>query len=361
MRRGIPRLAALLGAVALVLTAVPAAALSPFGSPVEIYEPDCRAFGFDADGVMGSDGILRGFTSAAGDNCAQYPVIRYFEQDGSSVTNVSTPYRGRVIAATADTTGQYLVYTNRSGLHLAKRSGGSFTSGRRLSKAQTIQGDIIANGGDWWAVWTEASGKGALRLTHARTMGTDVLYQRLSLSGPGVNVVDWFPSLALRSGNRAVMVWSRYTPNRWSIWVATTEADGNWRARPFGPATMSRTGFPLFPSVAVSGPATYVAWQDDETIMVSDNASRSWKSRSFVTPGVLPKVATSAGKVFVGWTTTRTSAPRAFITQRVGSTWSGNFVSPPTPHAQVTMGVYADDGDATSLIRSPVRLYSRSQ
>jgi hypothetical protein len=358
MRRGIPRLAALLGAVALVLTAVPATALSPFGAPVEIYEPDCRAFGFDADGHMGSDGILRGFTSAAGDDCAQYPVIRYFEQDGSSVTNVSSPYRGRVVAVTADTTGVYLIYNNRSGLHLGKRAGGSFTTGRRLSKAQTIQGDIIANGGSWWAVWTEPSQSRGLQLVHARTIGTDVLFQRLALSGR--HAVDWFPSLALRPGNRAVMVWSRYAGS-WSIWVATTEADGNWRARPFGPARTAPNSFHLFPSVAVSGPTTYVAWEDGDKIMVADNPHGTWRSKSFVTPGIYPKVATSAGKVFVGWTTTHTSAPRAFITQRVGSTWSGNFVSPRTAHAQVTLGVFASDGAATSLIRSPVRLYSRSQ
>jgi hypothetical protein len=358
MRRGIPRLAVLLSAVALVLMAVPAAALSPFGSPVEVYEPGCRSFGFDADGHMGSDGILRGFTSAAGDECAQNPVIRYFEQDGSSVTNVASPYRGRVVAATADSTGVYLMYGNASGLHLGKRQGGSFIAGRRLTKSTFSYGDIIANGGDWWAVWGEPNGRG-YRLTHARTMGDDILYQRLALSGPQHNVIDWFPSVALRPGNRALMAWSRWTPSGWAIWVATTESDGNWRARPFSAARPDTTQ--LFPSVAVSGPTTYIAWEHGRNIVVADNASRTWKAKSFLTPGVYPKVATSAGKVFVGWTTTNTKAARAFITQRVGSTWSGNYVSPNTPHAQVTLGVFADDGDATSLIRSPVRLYSRSQ
>src|SRR3954470_7946739 len=93
MRRSIPLLATLLSVLALVLSAVPAAALSPFGGVVEIHEPDCRPATFVTDAAMGTDGVLRGFVSAPLGGCQENPVIRYFEKDGSSVTGVSTPYR----------------------------------------------------------------------------------------------------------------------------------------------------------------------------------------------------------------------------------------------------------------------------
>jgi hypothetical protein len=368
MRRRAPSLIALAGVVALILAAAPAVALSPFGSTVEVVESSCRFEDSTGDAVMGSDGILRGFVDFAGGNCPGSAAIRYYEKDGGDVTVETSPYRGDVLSVTSDATGVYLLYQARNGsLYLTKRtSGGVFTAGRRLSSVKEdgpVEGDVIANGGTWWAVWTEPVPGGrqaATSLNQAKTMGTDIPFQRLTTASVGLELT---PSLALRPGNRAALAWSR-TPSvntDWiALWVGAADSNGKWRSRQFELAPVAGGGVHILPSVFVTGPTTYIAWQHDATIMVADNRGGSFKAKSFLTPGVLPTVSASGGKVFVGWTSIR-SPERAFITQRVGSTWSGNYVSPATSHHQSMAGTFSFSGDATALMLSPSRLYARSQ
>jgi hypothetical protein len=368
MRRPAPSVAVLAGVLALILAAAPAAALSPFGETVEVVDPSCRFADSTGDAAMGTDGVLRGFAAFAGGNCPGSAAIRYFEKDGADVTTETSPYRGEVLSVASDATGVYLLYQARSGaLWLAKRaSGGTFTNGRRLSAVKgggPVEGDLIANGGTWWAVWTESvpgADEAATMLVQAKTMGSGIRFQRVTTAATGLELT---PSLARRPGNRAALAWSR-TPSvesPWiALWVGSAGTDGRWRSRRFELAPVRDGVLHVLPSVFVSGPVTYIAWQRNATIVVADNGSGTFRSRAFKTPGVLPTVAAGGGKVFVGWTTVK-SPSRAFITQRAGSTWSGNFVSPATRHNQLSTGTFSFGGDATALMLSPSRLYARTQ
>jgi hypothetical protein len=67
-----------------------------------------------------------------------------------------------VIAVAWDTTGTYLLYIDggvTSDLRITKRlTNGTYTGGRLLSTERGLdsnfaEGDVVATGGRWWAVW----------------------------------------------------------------------------------------------------------------------------------------------------------------------------------------------------------------
>ena len=76
------------------------------------------------------------------------------------------PYTGRVLGVADDTTGTYALYSNQNGIWVGRRTtAGTFTKPVRVSTrgnggAVLPQGDIVAQGGGYWAVWTEQVGPG---------------------------------------------------------------------------------------------------------------------------------------------------------------------------------------------------------
>jgi hypothetical protein len=359
-RRLVP---AALAAFALLVPSVPpAAALGSFGPVTEVYDPDCRAADVSGDAAVGSDGVVRGFTVSSGGSCPASPAIRYFELDGADVVLHTTSQRGDIVAVASDTTGVYLLYQAGDGsLRLIKRrSNGTMTTSRVLSRVAEggpVEGDLVASGGSWWAVWTEPRGHG-VTLNQARTIGTDVKFQRLANNGG----LELSPSLALRPGNQVAMAWSRagsIDSLSVELWVASTDSTGRWRSRPFELAPLQSGLAHLLPSIAAHGSETYLAWQANERIVVATNDGGTWRSKVFMTPGAAPSVSTSQGKVFVGFTSLN-SPGRAFLAQR-NATWTGAFVSPRTPYDQLMAGTFAARGKVTALMLSPTRLYARSQ
>jgi hypothetical protein len=297
--------------------------------------------------------VVRGWAVSSGQGCSD-DRIWFFQGAAGSWTRERSPYRGRIMAATFDGTGAYVLYQADDGIHLSKRTpGGTFTAGRLLSDATRFgSGSVIATGGTWWAVWNEQTGENrfgdpVMSLFQAKTYGTDQARQRITFrSGDSDNDAD----LALRPGGGAVLVWSRHIDldENEEIRVATS-ADGLWTSRTFAAAVFHGTN--QTPEVTTDGRWTYVTWASDGHIKESDNRSGSFRSHRFFTPGWIPRIAVSGGKTFVIWTVPSGEDPtHVFVAERVGSTWTGLNLPRATAGFETAVEVTAYRGKATVLL-----------
>jgi hypothetical protein len=364
------RRTALLAAIVLVVTtaqARPAAAVGAIGPVEEIIAPGCRFARVTADVAVAPDGVPRGFAAFSGGTCGDARVIRWFERGESDWTVVDTPWRGSVLAAAADATGTFLLYQAVDGsLWITRRlADGRTEGGRRISVVAArgaVDGDLVADGGRWWALWSEGiegNRSGATGLVQSRTIGTDIAFQRVSHPEAAI---DAAPTLALRPEGGVAMAWSRRTLDGRSseLWVGTVEADSRRRTRRFELAPTGSGVTNDQPDMFVLGGRTYLAWRHDGKIVLADNPGGAYRARTFLTEGQAPSVRASFGRVFVAWTTD-TNPTGAFVTERAGASWSGAFVSPPTPYEQSLAAVVAAGGLAMVLMYSPTRLYARLQ
>jgi hypothetical protein len=358
--------------------ATPARAIGEFGPPVTIDNPTCEFDAFNVDQVQDASGVTHGFSDLWGTDCNSGFVIRYFEGSGAGWTVEDTPFRGFVVAAAWDTTGTYLLYVDRSlDLRISKRqSDGVYIQGRLLSTnvrfdGSTAQGDVVATGGRWWAVWREhvAPGGGPgdeldqTELFQAYTIGGTYVPRERITSNPSW---DGFPSLALTPGTTFPirLVWKRggsdFGANAGDLRRALGGADGGWIS-----TTLATAGFlNTWPEVQMLGTTTYVVWNRDGQTVQANNATGTFLSKTFVTPAAQnhrPRIVVAPGHVVVGWTTAGTLD--AFVAERVGTSWTGRVASPAgLTRPQVLVGVAATDGTATATVVSfGSRLYSATE
>jgi hypothetical protein len=359
-RLGVAAVAGLVcGVVAAVLGAAPASAADAFSPPVTVVAPPCATPG-TADSAFGG-GTIRGF--AGFDACSHG--IYYFQGGTQGYTRVLTPYRGIVLAADADETATYLVYLmtdavgNASGIGVTKRShAGAFAATRVLSTAAgnqvvTPTADISAEGGRWWAVWTEQVGPGGefapQQLFQAKTFGTAADHQQITFTGAAVDNME--PSISLDSVG-AVLAWTRQTapeqPGPADLWVATN-ANTAWSSRIFssdGTANGSA-------DVKRIGGRTFLAFVRDGRVVEAENTTGAFTSHVFLTAGDRPRVGATSGSEFVVWA----AGGRVFYARGNNGSQSfvGQFVSAP---GTVADALVAANGRGTVLIRSGTRLYS---
>jgi hypothetical protein len=336
-----------------VAVAVPAGALDPFGAPAEIVNPGCSFAFAPGDVVQGGDGLAHGFVGFSGGTCGS--TIHYFQGSGTGWTQANTPYHGTVLATAWDTTGSYLLYRAGDGLRITKRTtAGVFTGGRRISSSTVLTGDVVARGGEWWAVWTEDVG-GQSDLFQAATLGpVDHARQRITFDP----LFDFQPSLALSPAVDAMVLFWVRGEELTQLRAARADVSGRWTSRSF-------TGFDAAdsePDVTVTASKTFVAWHEvfSARILESDNLGGTFARHSFLTPGTGPRIAFAGGEVFVGWTTVGATGPqRAFVAERSGATWTGRYASPPVPRDQQLLGLVVQGGAATAIITSiPFRVYA---
>ena len=353
---------AIVAAACLAVLALPspAYAVDSFTAPVTVVAPPCATTPGSADAAFGG-GTIRGF---AGFSACLHAI--YYVQGGTQgYTRVLAPYRGVVLGVDADETATYLVYMmtdaagNPSGIGVTKRShGGTFFPTRVLSTAAgrqvvTPTADIGAEGGRWWAVWTEQVGPGGefapQQLFQAKTFGTATDHQQITFTGPDVDNTE--PSISLDAAG-AVMAWTRQfqpaVPGQSDVRIATNPNTA-WTSRVFSDTgTINRTA-----DVKRIGGFTFVAWVRDGSIVESENTGGSWSSEVFTHPGDRPRVGATFGSVFVAWT----AANGVFYARgNMGSqSFSGQYVSAPGTALDTMVAV---NGKGTLLIRSGLRLYS---
>jgi hypothetical protein len=313
-----------------------------------------------ADAAFGG-GTIRGFAGFSA--CSRG--IYYFQGGTQGYTRVLSPYRGVVLAVDADETATYLVYLmtdavgHASGIGVTKRShAGTFFPTRVLSTAASSQvvtptADISAEGGRWWAVWTEQVGPGGefapQQLFQAKTFGTAADHQQITFTGADVDNTE--PSISLDSVG-AVLAWTRQTapaePGPADLWVATN-ANTAWSSRVFSAdGTDNRTA-----DVKRIGGRTFLAFVRDGRIVEAENTTGAFTSHVFLTPGDQPRIGATSGSEFVAYI----AGGRVFYARGNNGSQSfvGQFVSAPgtVPDAMVTA-----NGRGTLLIRSGTRLYS---
>jgi hypothetical protein len=378
IRRLLPLGAAL---VLVAVLATPARAIGSFGPPVTIDDPPCAFDGFNADLARDAGEVAHGFVDLWGSNCNTGIQIDYFEGSGTTWTREATPYHGFVVAVAWDPTGTYLLYvdTARLDLRITKRlADGTYTGGRLLSThvgsdGSLAEGDVVAAGGQWWAVWREHVAPGGspgadfdqTELFQAYTIGgTAHARQRITVNPQW----DSAPTLAAAPAGTfpLTLVWARggsdFNPGQTDLRRALGNAGGTWSS-----ATLATLGVLNFwPDVQVAGTTTYVTWNRDGRTVAADNAGGSFASHTFNTPGIQsarPRIAVSSGSVSVGWTAPAAASFRAFVARRVGSTWTGTYASPASAtRLQFLQGVAPRGGKATAVILSlGSRLYATSE
>jgi hypothetical protein len=364
------------------MLAAPARAIGGFGPPITIDDPPGSFEGFNVELARDTSGVAHGFEDLWDDANANFR-IDYFQGSGTTWTRQATPYHGFVQAVAWDTTGTYLLYIDFTSfdLRITKRlTDGTYTGGRLLSTQRGLDGthakaDVVATGGQWWAVWREhIAPDGSKGLEDDQTD----LFQAYSIGGTlhGRQRIttnpawDSTPTLARTPAGTfpLTLVWVRGgsdfgPPNPHDLRRALGSAAGTWSS-----STLTTNGFyNLSPDVEVVGTTTYVAWHRDGRTVVADNASGSFVSHTFNTPAELtrlyvPRIAVSAGHVFVGWTTT-SSPRRAFVAKRVGSTWTGTYASPSSAtRTQILVELAPKAGLATAVILSfGSRLYATNE
>jgi hypothetical protein len=269
-----------------------------------------------------------------------------------------------------DATGTYLLYLDPrqgQGVHITKRlSDGTYTPGRVLSPAPSgdSQGDVVATGGQWWAVWTEAVGF-RNELFQAYTIGGSA-HARQRITFNPLN--DWGPTLALSPGSTfpLTLIWVRgggeegETPETHSeLRRALGSAGGSWSS-----STLASLGFSNFwPDARVVGTTTYVTWLRDGRAVAADNQGGRFASHTFTTPAIphgRPRTGVSSGVVFAAWTTGNN---RAFVAARAGRVWSGAYASPSSAtRLQFVVGLVPRSGKTTALTVSfGSRLYATTE
>jgi hypothetical protein len=352
---------AVLVAALLIAVAAPASAVGTFGAP-QVLVPSC-GIGL-GDAAIASNGTVRGFADCNGN---PYGQIWYFRHiPGQSPFRQATPYTGLVLGVAWDGSGAtYVLFEQSSRLKLAKRieSTGAYSAVTTLSTTGAgvvfYTADVVASAGKWWAVWSEQVGPGGefaqTELFQAHTLLG--VQGRTRITTTASNLDDAEPSLAY-AGGKVTLVWTRTAnpaiPGPSDLRIATNTGAG-WSSRPFAWAGDQNTQ----PHVVVYAGATYVTWVRDGHIVVASNTSGSFASRTFLTPGSLPTVAVSFGKVFVAWVVGEADPlNRVFVAERSGATWTGAFVTG-TPAAPLT--VLAQGGKARLVYRTDTDVRIRVQ
>jgi hypothetical protein len=341
-----------LGLVAAL--APPARASWTVGAAATVVPFGCRSAG-SADAAAGPDRVVRGFASFQGGTCTDRR-LRWFEGPGGDWRQLVSPYQGRVLAVADDGAATWVLYAAQDGTRLGAASrAGAFRPSTRLSARSALAGDLIAAGGRWWAVWTErTSPTGLASLYQARTLGSAVTRQRLTVSA----VVDGHPSLGRAASGTAVLVFDRTNPaTRRSDLIIGRNPGGAWQWR-----ALTTDGASRNPSLAMAGQTTHVVWQHSTGIVHADNGSGTFRPHRFATPGAGPLVAVSAGRVHLAWTLARAGRPsHVFLAERSGANWVGNDVTPAASTTRVALAVAAVAGAATVLGAEAARLWAKAQ
>jgi len=346
-----------------------------FGPPVTVVNAeDCRLG--PADVVGGRDGLLHGFASLL---CSSpVPQLVYVEGRDGRWSGFMAPYDGRVIAVATDATGTYVLLQTPSGVGLAKRTrSGRFLSPQPLSGRMGLgsgffpDGDLVAAGGAWWAVWNERlGGTGSPeRLFQAKTIGTDVQRQRITWWRPAF---DDQPTLALRPGGGAVLAWTRYVPcddcvsGFFTRVFLGSSRDGRWSFRPLserGQATFgSQTVRPDLATVGRSVVAPYVSGHD--LVVVENVLGRSRKDRlrdAFAVPPPVTRVTGSKSGTFVAWHGGDSPAPHVMVAQRRHGGWRRVDVTPDAVTDRLLVAMVARGRTLTVLYSDGTRLVARTQ
>jgi hypothetical protein len=359
---------AVTAAVTLVVAALPAGAVEPFGSlvTVTVPPPGCTIGIANGDADLGS-GAIRGFVNFIGSGCAADDVY-YVASAGAAGKRELSPYRGQVLASSQNGTASYVLFSNSSGIFLGRRliGNGAFGTAQQLSSttpgAVSPQGDVIAGDNDtWWAVWTEQVGPGGefaqTELFQAKTVGGTLGRTRVTNNPDN----DSQPALAFKPGGGGALAFIRDNafgnePTHSNLRLALASGStGVWAGQ-----QLAAIGINTDPSIdTTSGPGghIYLAWLRDGQVFESDNLSGSFQHKAFVSNGRSTSISRSTGQTHVVWAQV---GDGTMMAERIGSgAWTKATVE--TSPSRLDPIVVSEGGRATVLMASTARIYKRTQ
>ena len=281
----------------------PSRVVASVSGPATVVPAGCHFEEASGDAVASAvttTNSTRGFVSFGGGTCARPAfsgTLRYFAGHDGTWRRATSPYTGRVLGVADDTTGTYALFSNPNGIWVGKRTtAGGFTKPVRLSPrgnggAVLPQGDIVAQGGGYWAVWTEQVGPGGefaqQELFQAKTLGAGactgaISRQRITThhrddANPSLVLV---PATAGRSG--AHLAWDRSDGAQGtSSWLmyASSGCNGRWRAR-----TLFQVGIHQDPDMTRAGSIDYLAWGHDAQLVEAEISLAPFRSTAFAQP-----------------------------------------------------------------------------
>jgi hypothetical protein len=373
-----PRFAAVLAVATLAVLGLAASATSaPLGSTAgdataasfanyTVARPGCSFEDVTADAVISSPGLTRGMVSFHGGSCGSPGWIYYFEGSETSWRAVRSRLHGRVLAVADDVEATHLLYHQNNGIYVTKRphTGGMPTGTKVSSFAGTNpypSGDIVAQAGRYWAVWTEQLEQHELapfKLFESKTIGvgdcTDPIPKKQITFLAGWN--DDHPTMVLRPAtaglSTAEVWWSRNDGARGEtahIYHGRLDCQGNWSSV----GQLSTQGYDDFPDANRSNAGNnHLAFTRnlDRVVYLGVIGTRVFNTRGFQ-----PRVTTSSGVLFVAYTNT---ARHPFVAIHRGG-WVGHDLTPGAG-TQRLLALTAAGGRGTAFAASFVtdRLYA---
>lgn len=330
-----------------------------------VVRPGCNFEDVTADAVISSGGLTRGMVSFHGGSCGSPGWIYYFEGSGTSWRAVRSQLHGRVLAVADDLEATHLLYQH-DGIYVTKRphTGGMPTGTKVSSFAGTNpypSGDIVAQAGRYWAIWTEQLEQHELapfKLFESKTIGvgdcTDPIPNKQITFLAGWN--DDHPTMVLRPAtaglSTAEVWWSRNDGARGEtahIYHGRLDCQGNWSSV----GQLSTQGYDDFPDANRSTAGNnHLAFTRNLDRVVYLGVIGN---RVFNTHGFQPRVTTSSGVLFVAYTNT---ARHPFAAVHRGG-WVGHDLTPGAG-TQRLLALTAAGGRGTAFAASFVtdRLYA---
>jgi hypothetical protein len=288
--------------------------------------------------VVTGSGALVGFATCPSPSGVP---IRFFSRNPNGTVNPSqaSGFFGNVMAVTSDATATYVLYFNDFQIRVGKRTNTGVFSSRAVDTwtgNARPTGDIIARDGRWFGVWSKQVGPGGEFAQHELfSSGTGLPRSQVTTTAGNIN--DLGPTLAY-SGTIPVTIWSRRTtselPGEPSNLIVKKYIGGTWQ----GERVFASLGTDNFsPDMSIRAGRTFVTWHRDGFIVVASNATGSFTSHRFNTPGFRPRVAASRTSgvidhVFVTWTVFAGAEDRVFFaesasTGSVQGTWDGTTIA----------------------------------
>jgi hypothetical protein len=347
----------------LVVTALPAGAIPPFGPVVTVASAPsgCTIDSVNGDATVAS-GVIRGFFNFSGSGCDS-DEIWFVGGFGTTWKVLLTPYRGRVLASD-QLSGAFVLFSASTGIYLGERSLGNGTyldPPRQLSPtapgAVTPQGTVLAGPSNtWWAVWTEQVGPGGefaqTELFQAKTYSNDLARTQVTNNPDN----DSQPALAFRPGG-GELVFVRddgfgNEPTHSYLRLATASGlTGAWAGSQF--AAIGINTDPSIDTTPGTTGHTYVAWLRDGQVFESDDRSGSFQHKAFVSDGLSTDIGVAGGRTRVVWSE---EGDGTVLAERLGSGgWTKGTVYPAASRLRpLVLGT-------TVLMASATRIYARTE
>jgi hypothetical protein len=305
------------------------------------------------------DGLVRGFieTGCHGDS------IDYVTDNPASPSwrEVSTPYKGQVLATVQDAQATYLLYRATDGVRITKvLHDGTMTHGNVLSPATGggLEGTLAARGGGWFAVWTEPKAGGGFALHGKGSVGW-TLSPSARMFPAGAGVDDSAPVLSKGSGrDQYTLAWSRHDSTGFHLMYGSSFHSPWTHFRRLDSTTEN-------PSAAstTTGSTAYLAWTSGSQLRLGDTIGAPMHRVPVAQPPAgsmvtAPQVAVDCGRLYVAYQVDTENSGTIYVDTLFKGAWVRHTVRVATASAPMLAGVAPHCSSGAVLWTEAGQLYA---